>query len=340
MLRVLSLLALLLAMVPAQAQTPASLDAWEKLIPQHIAPRQAHFTRTVTDLLAALRAGCPAPVDAALADIRDKYRRAFIAWAGVRHLRFGPHLLEDRQFRVEFWPDRKGITDRHLRELLAKPVVPEAGALAAASVAVQGFPALERLLFDDQPPAGKNCAVATAIVANLATLAGDLERDWKAGTAVPVGADGLRAGLMALQTSLQIIRTQILEAPMEDSPAKAKPKRAEAWRSTLSGALLFAEVEALQALAVGENHHGGLVEGLRTDPYQREIPLIVQNSFILLLRAAAPFHEQLDAAYADPNQRAPLKELIQATRDSEQMLTQWLAPALGVTLGFNALDGD
>jgi uncharacterized protein len=342
MLRIFAtLLVLLLLTPPASAQTQGSLDAWKAVVSNHAIPRQVRFAHAAAELLADLRQACPAPDSAALDKIALSYRRAFVAWAGVRHLRFGPQLTDDRQFRIEFWPDRKGITDRHLRDALTRPQLLEPGVLAGASVAIQGFPALERLLFDDQEPlVGQRCALAVAVAGNLATLAADLAEAWKAGTDVPEGVEGLRATLSALQTGLQVIRTQILEDPMGDSPDKARPRRAEAWRSGLSGELLEAEAQALQALAVGDEGEGGIVEGLRNDPRQTEIATIVENSFILLLRAIAPFRDTLDAAYADSAQRAALTDLLQATRDSDEMIVTWLAPSIGVPLGFNALDGD
>src|SRR3546814_3114375 len=69
------------------------------------------------------------------------------AWMAVQHLRFGPSLLFLRVDRVEFWPDKRGTVGRHLAQLLSdhdlQPLAPRV--FANGSVAVQGFPALERL---------------------------------------------------------------------------------------------------------------------------------------------------------------------------------------------------
>src|SRR3546814_21005019 len=90
------------------------------------------------------------------------------AWTAVQHLRFGPSLLFLRYDRIEFWPDKRGVVRRHLSQLLSEQ---DAEALqtrtfANGSVAVPGFPALERLLFardDDTWAMPLGCDVVRAI---------------------------------------------------------------------------------------------------------------------------------------------------------------------------------
>src|SRR3546814_15047315 len=91
-------------------------------------------------------------------------------------LRFGPSLLFLRYDRIEFWPDKRGVVRRHLSQLLsgqdAEALQPRT--FANGSVAVQGFPALERLLFDSDDdtwamPFG--CDVVRAIGTNLKSIA-------------------------------------------------------------------------------------------------------------------------------------------------------------------------
>src|SRR3546814_13295273 len=97
------------------------------------------------------------------------------AWTAVQHLRFGPSLLFLRYDRIEFWPDKRGVVRRHLSQLLSEQ---DAEALqlrpfANGSVAVQGFPGLERLLFESEAdtcamPSGRD--VVRAIGTNLESI--------------------------------------------------------------------------------------------------------------------------------------------------------------------------
>src|SRR6185312_7657847 len=88
-----------------------------------------------------------------------------------------------------YWPERRNIVDKQLRELLAAP---DAQALlpaqfAHATVAVQGLPALERLLYGDDArqilSAGNDqkarIAVIQAIAHNLEILAREIAVAWE-----------------------------------------------------------------------------------------------------------------------------------------------------------------
>src|SRR3546814_19685235 len=108
------------------------------------------------------------------------------AWMAVQHLRFGPSLLFLRVDRVEFWPDKRGTVGRHLAQLLSdhdpQPLAPRV--FAHGSVAVQGFPALERLLYESDDVVWMTsfgCAVPCAIGGHLERIGAGLLEDWPAG---------------------------------------------------------------------------------------------------------------------------------------------------------------
>src|SRR3546814_4200550 len=64
-------------------------------------------------------------------------------------LRFGPLVAANRYERIYFWPDPRGITLRQVQGLLgqADGSMPDAAGLATQSVALQGLPALEYVLY-------------------------------------------------------------------------------------------------------------------------------------------------------------------------------------------------
>src|SRR3546814_4643308 len=173
------------AAAPAWAAAPDYQAVNTALVEDYVIPLYAAFAQATAALEGALAAACedgrPTPEEAGAA-----YHNAMDAWTAVQHLRFGPSLLFLRYDRIEFWPDKRGVVRRHLSQLLSEQ---DAEALqprtfANGSVAVQGFPALERLLFDSDDdtwamPFG--CDVVRAIGTNLKSIAAGLLHDWRDG---------------------------------------------------------------------------------------------------------------------------------------------------------------
>ena len=116
-----------------------------------VLPAYDRFAASTSPLLAASEQLCAAVTEGNLAAAQQAYAAAFAAWQGVQHLQFGPITYFNWNYRLQFWPDDNGTALRQLDALLAAadPAVLESAAFAQQSVGVQGFPALERLLFAD-----------------------------------------------------------------------------------------------------------------------------------------------------------------------------------------------
>src|SRR5207247_4902359 len=100
-------------------------------------------------------------------------QRAYLAtadtWSQIEFLHYGPIGEEFRAERLSYWPERKNATAKGLAVLLEKDGVadltPEM--FVKNSVAAQGLPALERLLFDEKARSeerrvGKECRYVAA----------------------------------------------------------------------------------------------------------------------------------------------------------------------------------
>jgi len=135
------------------------------------------------------QAVCPAPTKTQLAQLQQQYKKTANVWAQVEFVRFGPASFLLRHERVSHWPERRNAVGRALNSLLAKPKVDALTPkqFSRASVAVQGLPALERLLFtqDDkwQSPSDEaaiawRCSVGQAITKNLATISTEIVEGW------------------------------------------------------------------------------------------------------------------------------------------------------------------
>lgn len=121
----------------------------DAIITHQIAPAHEAFAIAARDLAAALDGYCVTETSG-LDTVFDAYHDTYDGWMAVSWVNFGPQSLFMRPVRVHFWPDSRNTVGRQLAGVLNEPrddlLDPEV--LASASVALQGLPALERLLFE------------------------------------------------------------------------------------------------------------------------------------------------------------------------------------------------
>lgn len=192
---------------------------------------------------------CAAPNTDSLNDIRERFHIAMDRWQEVQPWRMGPMVVNGRDQHIEYWPDKHGTATRQFRKLIfAKPAAytdPEQ--LAGASAALQGFPALEAVLFDTghsrklvtADEDGKYlCQYGAAIATNLETITGALRAEWPAfaremAAAGPDSMDYPTAKFAAtdlyraLHEGLLIISAQKLARPLGNGEQDARASRAE-----------------------------------------------------------------------------------------------------------------
>jgi len=348
------MLAAPIAAVTAQAALPADLG--ERLAREYARPAVAKMTDAAAALEGALGGWCAKPDAAGAARVGDAFKTLAHAWSGVEILRFGPLVQANRFERLAFWPDTRGVMPRQVQTLIAakddgllKP-----GALAGRSVAVQGLPALEYVLYGEPdllkdtgaPGFAYACGYATAVSANVATISRDLGQAWSAqgefgrqfarpqpGNDLYRSSQEVAAEAMkALSTGLQFARDVKIEPVLGDSPQAVRPKRAAFWRSGLSMSLLAANLDALKAFYVAGGYPLPAGEKWMDASVRGELSSAAET-----LRAVpAP----LDQALAGEDGRRLLVLASLTLKNAKAIVDENLAPALGVTIGFNALDGD
>lgn len=360
----LGCLALLLA--GAAAAEAADSAAYRQLnlglAEQHVIPRYEALAEATAALDDGTAAFCAAPQAAGLAALRDRFRDALAAWMGVQHLRFGPVQFLLRYDRFAFWPDKRNTGGRHLSKLLAgrDPAALEPQAFARGSVAVQGFPALERLLFGKDATglteAGEagafRCRVLRAIAGNLAGMARGTLEGWRdgegaylrvIGTAGEDNAyyrDDKEASLdffKAFHGALRMIADLKLARPLGGEAAKAKPRRAESWRSEASLANIRANLRALEELYGGPAGFSGFVVAIANN---RDLDRRLRAGFEAARATAAEIRPPLSAALGDPAERKKVERLLAELRALQALASERLAAALDIPVGFNAFDGD
>lgn len=313
-----------------------------RLSKEFVAPRYADLARAASAQSEAWRSFCADPSEQGLDTVREAYRAAADRWSSVELVKYGPVSEDFRAERMSFWPERKNATGRGLARLLAgtapEELAPER--IREASAAVQGLPALERLLFDDPPSdsAGfggsvegkRRCAAGQAIALNVAGLAAEIRDGWPEAERKLAEPDAAKEGLRRLATDLlaafQVMRDVNVLPVLGTDPSKARSRLAEGWRSGRSTRAIVLNIEAAEAMA------GILLNGDK------------ESNALYAIRQARQIAEALPPDFAslarDAKERHRLVLLFDALGSARDSLMADLPAALGIGFGFNSLDGD
>ncbi len=327
----------------AQAIDYAAINT--DVLASQVLPAHDAFAAKGDALSAAVGMLCAKPEANALASAQNAFQAAADAWQSVEHLRFGPEQATSAHARLNFWPDKHGRVAKHLRRLMAgsDASVLQSAAFAKASVAVQGFPALERLLFGDeglgelkkstQPITA--CAVARAIAVNIAAIAKDLASRWRRTELTGARAKDATGELFkSLAGGLQAASEIKIGGPLGLESGRLRPKRAENWRS---GRALRNVAVNLRALA---ELYDGLTKGGGHDFQGSDEDKLIRALFDRAIAETEALGPSLIAALAAENGALLLKTLTYTIDDLRELVVPNTAEALDLVLGFNSFDGD
>ena len=324
------------------------------LVETHVLPRYARLARATANLAGAATAFCAGGTGTGRATLRGAFDEAMGAWMGVHHLRFGPATHFDRFQRFHFWPEARGRIGRALDRALALDAAALApDRFARTSAAVQGLPAAGRLIFDERYPAGRDtCPLLLAVTGNLRRMAAGILAGWTGG-ALPfrpvvarpgpdngVFADHREATLAffrSLHDGLQFVVDVRLKPVLGTSVETARPHLAESRPSGRSARNVADSLDSLAALYLGENGPGLGALAAAVDP---GLDRLMNKAFRATLRTARSLAVPIERAAADPALRPKAAKLLLQARATRQIVRDRLAGALGLAVGFNALDGD
>ena len=294
------------------------------------------------------------PSQDGFAALRVAFESVSDAWMHAEFYRLGPLGTQQRADRFEYWPEKRPIIDKQLAALLAH-ATPDAlseAKFAQASVAIQGLPALERLLYGDTsrqvlsagPEQNARIAVIKAIAHNLNDLAQQISDAWEKALSDPKTAaapftqspnEAATQFYAGLATGLQVVSDQKIAGPRGQTIDKARPKSAEQWRSGRSLKNIALNLNSLREAMLGKSGFASLL-----GPDQAPLKDEISQAFDAALAAAQAAPEPLDAAVIDAEGRKKIGTLLIAVNHIRDVLKQKVPPALGISLGFNELDGD
>jgi predicted lipoprotein len=334
-----------------------------------IRPGYAAFAGAADDLQGKMDALCNDPSAPALDQAKQAFAATVAAWSKVEILRFGPVAQDHRFERLFFWPDPKGIGLEQVQQALAEKdediELPDE--LAAESVAIQGLPALEYLLYGDgaealaggsvgteeSPPEIDNetafrCGFALAVATNVDRIARAVVEDWREGSAYekaflgPVPEDPIYHTpkevtldlFKSFTAGIKLVRDQKLGKPLGPSSGAAKPNLAAFWRSGLTFANAAGNLEGVRTLFA----KGGFARIVANESAG------VENSILFDLDHAIEVLRGIDLPMAevatDDDMRAKIEALRVALKSAAQTAGDMIARGAGLAFGFNAMDGD
>ncbi|MEM9358258.1 MAG: imelysin family protein [Pseudomonadota bacterium] len=366
-LRQVPLLLLLAALLSSAAVQAASPNFDHKRLAEtartkYILPGYQALNTVLGKLSEALQNLCQRPSEAQLKSTRMLFVGVVSAWGRIESIRFGPVVADNRFERIFYWPDRKGRGARQVRRLLAAKDEPalRPGGLAKKSVAVQGVSALEIALF------GKNsevladdstyrCRYAVAIVQNLSEVTTEIISAWSRDGAFEkvwrsAGEAGNQVYLKPSEVTLDIVSAfdiglqnlyDLRLAPMAGLGKITKQRqRPPLTRSRTTMALIGANLEGLEDLLFG----GGLAEAFIASSQQRigrEADLLAsaRDEFRLTRKSVRSLTTSF-GQLSPPDQKAAIVPIAFAAANIRQNVVGEIKAAAGLSLGFNASDGD
>ena len=329
----------------------------DRAISGYVVAAYERLQATTHDLVSHTEDFCLAPGDETKAALAEGFAATVAVWAGVDFFRFGPMAVDARYERFAFWPDRHGTAARQLRRFLADedPALLEPGALEKQSAAVQGLPALESLLHTGSKALMSaeilsefRCNLAMAIAGNMDRIASQALADWTgaAGWATLMRAPGndnpvyrtdqeaMTEFLKAILTGLEQMRDHRLSPALGATLDEARATRAPYKRSGEALPYLSASADALEAFVAAS----GIMALLPED--EGWMANSVAFEFSNLKNALADAGPDLEAALADTQKYQKLKYAEIVLTSLRDIFQRRFAPVVGLTQGFNALDGD
>ena len=308
---------------------------------------------------------CQHPSAEGVSTLRWAFQTAMDAWIPLQHVHTGPASLQSRIDRIYFWPERKNAVARQVAALLQSgdtaALAPDR--IAVASVAVQGFPALQLLLYGGDDPdqaflsadqtAVYRCAYGSAVAHNLTKIAGQLVAEWAvviemmarstepgAKYGLPPSAKETAQQLFAdLLTLFQLVGDLKLALPLGQSLQDPKPKLAESWRSGRSLRNVGLNLASAQAM-YGKDRSAGFRSLMPAGGDSDGLDEKIIEAFVDAASSLSAVPMPLDAAVADSGGRPKVEALLTDIRHLRDLVGQQLPSAIGLTVGFNALDGD
>ena len=342
---------------PADPMNEAAVPGvMQKAVDDVIRPGYAGMHASAARLSDAMKALCSAPSGDAENAAKAAFADTIKAWSRIEIVQVGPVLDKNRFEHILFYPDRKGIGMKQVQTLIAKADEKDTtvDAVAKKSVALQSMTALEYVLYGNGSETlskdvnGFRCRYGAAVAGNIAQVSGELTNEWDDPKGVQAswknpgkdsadfndGKEAITALLGILVHGAENVRDQRLESFYKGDVNDARPHMAIYWRSGNTWASLQANLEGLQALWL----KAGMADLLPAD--KRAIAGKIDTELAQLIKTAGSIKPDVEAALADPAERAKIDTLRTTARDLTTDFSDGYGVDIGLSAGFSFADGD
>lgn len=358
------LMSVLTALLLSACSPPPELKLLRDTTHLGIVPAYRSFAQHSAQLDTRSRTFCAASEnkEAQFLALREAWRRAASSWAALQSLQFGPVLVDNQAWKIQFWPDRKNLVARKVEALLKEESDLDLARVAEASVVVQGLSALEYLLFDEgagqlhdtQGDEGlRRCQLLQATSAHLQGVASGLLKAWQ-----PEGDDytsrftkpgpenrdypdsqiAIGKLLDSLVYGVELVKRDKLERPLGLAGGSPQVYLLEWWRSRHSRQAIIATLNGLAQLYSGGGGFG--LDDYLAESGNAELASQIEQQFSKTLALAQDIDGALFKVADEPATRQQAAALHEALVQLETLCKRQLPQALGISLGFNSSDGD
>lgn len=286
---------------------------------------------------------CETSGDDILNAVKAEWKSAWFAWQRVRFVGFGPVEKDNLSSQFQFWPDPKNLVANKVNSYLKSETPLSLDFLTTAGVTVQGFPAVEFLLFDEEfqksslaLPSARSCELLSAVTARIRYNSTTLAQGWQDFRSQYLDNDEYTAiTIKSAINAIDFIRDHRLGAPMgiEDNEER-NHTQADAWRSKTSLATINASFQGLQSFFLP-----GLITALEAEDAKSELDA-VKNGFADIREQLDTLPDDISSLLADDQGYARLQSVYGQMTELEQVMSEQVAPALGIVRDANSSDGD
>jgi predicted lipoprotein len=323
-------------------------------IAEHIIPNYEVLAQQSALLVTSIGEYCDSNSDQAFIEAQMQFKKASQAWQKIQHIQFGPVTILMRNFSLQYWPDKKNLGGRQLNAILAETKVQDQQFdnefFARASVAVKGYPAIERMLFDKKMLDGvadnpDYCALMQAISGHIADNTESIVSEWQAelDNYAQYGEEAMYESsleaatevLKALVEPIEAISDAKIAGPLGSELTKMRWRKSESWRSHQSIDNIRSNLAALQHLYSGISNSA---EQLLIESGEKNLANTINEQFSQAQALLTKIKEPVNMKYTE----AEFEQLQQLQNKLKRLSDNLLASMgpLQVKLGFNRRDGD
>ncbi len=273
-------------------------------------------------------------IEGHISPVRDAWRQLSLRWMHFQGREDTPLSVQPLVWHIQFWPDKKNTTGRKIQEMLESDNRYEMEEITQLSVAARGIGSLEWFLFDEASDlnSGLQCRAAMALSRDLANTTQHYSLGWEAPDWLEMSDKHQTAAHFAALSDQIAFVIKKLNLPL-GTKGRANPYFSEAWRSEYSLMLLKQSVVQLQQYWLVA------VKPAVVDIHELEMAQSIDIIFLRLLDSWPQGDSLRDLLGTPEGYRKGLAIRAQLQGIAEQLEIE-IAPALGVTVGFNASDGD